>query len=71
MRDRKEENRRYREAHPDVVRAAQKKYETKTMKKYAFKLHRVNDIDVIEALDRSENKTDLIRQSIREFEKNR
>lgn len=55
----------------DAQKRAKEKYEAKAMKKYTIRLHRVNDIDVIEALDRSENKTDLIRQSIREFEKNR
>ena len=45
----------------------QKRYADKALKKYTFRLHKVNDSDVIEKLDSSENKTELFRKAIRNY----
>lgn len=50
----------------EVSYKVRKRYETKAMKRYSLVFHRVSDKDVIEALDNSDNKTDYVRQSIRE-----
>lgn len=43
-----------------------KRYEDKACRKYLFTFFKKTDSDVIEALDNSDNKTDYVRQSIRE-----
>lgn len=44
----------------------QKRYVDKACKRYTLKFFKKTDSDVIEALDNSDNKTDYVRQSIRE-----
>lgn len=50
----------------EVSYKVRKRYQDRAMKRYSLVFHRVSDKDVIEALDNSDNKTDYVRQSIRE-----
>lgn len=43
------------------------RYHKKAMQRYSLMFHKVSDADVIEALETSTNKTDLIRKAIREY----
>lgn len=41
------------------------RYEKKAMKFYAFKLHKINDADIIDLLDSQENKSAFIKECIK------
>ena len=44
---------------------ATKKYDSKTYKKITFRLHKVKDLDILEALENAENKNAYILQQLR------
>lgn len=50
----------------DAKRRADKKWRAKAIKQYVFDFHRDNDSDIIEAFDESDNRSKLVKDSVRE-----